>query len=540
MGLRGRGAKGGGDRAGAVDGRLRKDDGAELEPLPVESPFAPPGHGHGHGHGDASSRTAAELSSPLHHPHGQRPSVGYRAAVLGTIVLFIAATGALLVLPGHESPTLALARVRAFVKDQRTAHFVDDEVDTFGSVGGGLGDTSTTRSRSTGDIRLPRDSRVVTDYGTGEGVSEVLTVDGAIYVRNADSTIALGSTLWVKETISGGFGPANMTANDRGSGGMQTFSPTGSEPPVPVGRGIPQEALLAMAQASVMGGGMGPLFNFQGLLEKAQQVETLDHNRLRATAALADLVPEELHKALGADLLSTTGGVTLTIQYGAGGRLDGLVIEALADFDGDQTTDRHDIHFSNWGGPVAVAPPAPGQVDATPGIDEGELAAITDMTVLAPRSLPPGYVLESMDVTHRSVEDEECESVTLEYVRIDWSKVKELTESGGEPPTITVTSVGPNCPYVSDNEPALAGARTVRVGDRTGKLVDNVEDNTYSYLSDGVTLVFDEGTHVLASTNDGEALLLQVMATLGPLDLATQPAAQVPWPFGMHGNDFGD
>ncbi|HEV7887325.1 MAG TPA: hypothetical protein VGO92_07180 [Acidimicrobiales bacterium] len=513
-------------------------DTSDLEPLPVDGPGSGlrPRGGLGAGvagveggdsrgargpGGPRGPRGAFDPVGPAGLHHG--PSRRYRIAALGTTVLFVAAVGALLIVPGPESPVQALSRVRGFVRDERTAHFTAIGVSEYGTTSQGVGSTTTARTRTTGELRLNEWVHAVTE--DGETFDEELVTPKASYYRSAASRLMLEAEQWVASPRGAdGFGSlwagngaqalAGTRPSDLASGG----DPRLAEVAGTLGT-APAQALSQLR--GVAGAGALP-FDLERLLARGRNVESVGDHRLRATAKVFDLLPDGLKQFIARMAVPTDATVTLTVDYGPGGRLDVLTTDTVTDFDGDRQTEHEEIRFSRWGEGVALSLPRPDQIDRTPGIDEAALARISDMTVLAPARLPAGWQLTEVDVVPRDDDVQECEAVTLTYreVPIDVSRLT----SDDDPPTIEVTSVPAACGWRADNEPDLAGVRRVRTGGWEAQVVDNVEDNTYSYLTKGMTAVLEvNATHVLVSTNQGEAVLLATAAALAPLDLAAQP-----------------
>ncbi|MDQ3944115.1 MAG: hypothetical protein M3357_02965 [Actinomycetota bacterium] len=109
------------------------------------------------------------------------------------------------------------------------------------------------------------------------------------------------------------------------------------------------------------------------------------------------------------------GTVTIELTSGAGGRLERIVwrVESTQEVfepsigeDGTETSTRQmdssvettDVRFSRWDEPVDLTPPAPVDVDPTPGIDEKALARFDKFSVPVPRHLPDGFYLVSASV----------------------------------------------------------------------------------------------------------------------------------------------
>jgi hypothetical protein len=500
----------------------------DLEALPVDGPggespyrWAGGDAAGSHAGGGAGAWPAATESGPGGWSgRGGHRGRGYRAASLSTAVLLLAAVGALTVVPGHDSPTRALAEIRDFVASHRTAHFVAVGSNSIGpGTAESLGHTMTTRSRASGAIRLPGESHVVIE--AGDYAIERITLTDRTYSRHADDVSALARQQWVTGRSAGGW-----FAYAPGAGTVVGPEPGPLMPPAEIGSSGGGNLLPVM-----LSGGLGVLADagvpveLESLLAKAQHPLLVEPGHLRATVPMTDLLSAPTAAMLKRAAAGIAGAITFDVAYGPDGRLDSIVIERVMTIDGDRTAAHDAVVFTQWGEPVDIAPPSEGNVDHTPTIDESALAAVSDMTVLAPTTVPAPWKLTSVDVEQEDRESEDCEAVTVEYMRGDVDP-RQFDNSEDDPPTVSITSVPASCPWLDSVEPSLENATPVSVGPWRAQLVENVDDNTYSYLSSGITAVLNvNGTYVVASTNAGRPLLVSMLSGLARLDLGRQPIA---------------
>ena len=445
------------------------------------------------------------------------PPPRYRAAVIATTVLFLAAVAGLLVVPGTEAPAQTLARVTAFVRSERTARFTDDSTTTYGPAAAGeLGHTSTNRSRAAGEIRLPDESHVVVDEGGS--LSEQVVVEQGAFARWGDSRGDLAAASWVPLPR-----PSELLGRLMAHSHEAVAKATPDGNAIVVGNEASPEIGAALEAADGFFSATSFPLDLGRLFDRLTDVEHAGAHRLHGKAKAADLLPPEYKAFIPAGFAALEATIDVAVVYGGGGRLDALTLEYTTTFDDDRETERHDVRFRDWGVPVDIAAPVPSLIDRTPTIDEARLARVADMTVLAPTPVPSPWTLASAEVQERDEEVEECGSVTLTYLRADVDSAAYLGRDD-DPPTVSITSVPVSCPWLENVRLDAEGARTVAVGAATALIVDNVDDNTYAYLGDGVTAALTIGsTYVLASTNAGEPVLLGMLGALAPLDLSAQP-----------------
>ena len=218
------------------------------------------------------------------------------------------------------------------------------------------------------------------------------------------------------------------------------------------------------------------------------------------------------------------GRVTITITSGEGGRLDRLVVEIRETTDGEQSVDTGDLHFANWGEPVSITAPSADAIDHTPAVDEEDLAAFDKFQILARTALPAGWELQSAGVTKEDAEFEECTSVDFTYgPPFDWSSVDFEDDDGPMPTIAHVSMTDAACQWIDDYVVDAADARAVRFGPYRGHVADpgDAEDVGTGFYAYGrlasTTVVADlPGAKLVAGSNAGEQVLLDLLATLAP------------------------
>lgn len=462
---------------------------------------------------------------------GKQRSWQYPALVVAVVVTLLGGVLALVMSrEGEPTPTEALAEVREFVKDARTATFVATSESTSAPKSGDVGHSSTSRSRATGQVQLPDRAHVVSD--DGDYASEIIVVGNEHFMREADNVAALAGERWERWTFG---------EDDKADGGPSAYL------------GGPGGLAVGTAAEFLSAFGPGASMDLDELFEKLKDPERLDDRRIRATAKLADLVPEEVKREIeelrakieaeakehGEDpesddegfeaaLPSLDGTLTATIEYGDDGRLDVLTFDFEQDMGDDRSIDREEIRFADWGKPFTIEPPAGDQVDRTPHIDEDLLAqAQSRFTVYAPSAPPAGWELQSLTVEEHDDEIETCESVDLGYTPADVDP-RDYDGEDEEPPALALSSMASSCEWLADSLPDMEDARRVRIGPWTGRLIEITSEDFISPLLDGLTVVITiGGTTVMASSNLPEAQFLAVLRTLAPIDLAKQPVAQL-------------
>lgn len=421
----------------------------------------------------------------------------YRALAVGLAVVLVGGLAAVLLAPGGgDTPAQALREIRRFVSEQRTATVTGESTTWLQEEGG----PEPVTTRLSGQIRLPDEAHIVSEE---DGYAdETLVAGGSVYGRSAGGKEELAGEKWERR------GPASDDGDD----------------------GDDDARLVAAMSAGI------PL-DLDALFGRLSDARRVGPAQMRGTVSLGDLLPDEVRRLMeaqspafdedeleGTDLpergITATDEYTvefgfhvelvITIGYGPGGRLDSLLIEAEDASDPeDATKDRDEFHFSNWGAPVDIAPPAADQVDLTPGIEEEALAEFQrHATVMALSPPPAGWALAFASVVERDDVNRRCPSAELQYFSDD--------DQPGAPGGILVSTIAPGCPWrdgrLPSNQPP---ARTVRVGAFQAQVTDDGDGLTAVLTVDGATVVVSSGL--------AEAAFLDALRGLAPLDLSRLP-----------------
>ena len=569
---------------------MRWGDGEDrdLEVIPVEelSPFARRGSDsafasvdseRADGVGLGVARLVAGSAGPLVHAP-RRPPI-YRLALLAVMALFVSAVGSLLVVPGKTTPARAWAMVRDFVEDQETAHFAARSAVDYAHPGDDqeAAGRGTLKSEATGQLRLPADMQAVVE--SEGGLEEYVVTGGSIYNRYADAPDDLPEETWEAHPL-----PTDAAVNAVWSGSDSAE--------------FTQGELVRLASGYGMLANFGMPYELGTIFEFGEVVDLVGTDRVRATADWEQMLPGAMQTLVSRLPHRPDGTVTIELDFGPRGRLDAMSLLTVVKFQGAEQTERHDLKFTQWGGAVDIAQPSTESVDETPHLDEEAIADtsmptyaptalptgwVLDNVEVTARDDgqeecetatveyvyrdPAADGLEAEPVRAGVSEPEPAAEVESgSETRSDGGEAGETRSEGGEagetrseggegaapgsdddepgfdntgdierePTMLSITSVAPDCPWMSDLTPSFDAARTVRVDVWDVKIVDGVEDNTYSFLVDGITATFEIGrTRILASTNAGEQFLVSVLPTLAPIDLAAQPT-------GSRTGDFGD
>lgn len=407
-----------------------------------------------------------------------------------------------------RSPAEELGRIREFVASAGTGRFEGTSRSEWGEGPEKPGSTSIDVSRLEGSFHLPGRMRFLED--DGDFLYESIVVDDAAYSRSADSRAELEAEPWTYEAVPGE-GPRSSVAI--------------------LGEGIDEESAAALSTASDVLGAFGTPFDPSELLGRLGGVRWVSSGVLEASVTARDLFPPEVVEAIERDSAEEEidtafldDPVVIRLVHADDGQLDEMVITAESHDGEERTVDRTTLRFSGWGQPVQIAAPSRGEVDVTPGVDEEDLAAFREFPLLAPKSPPAGMVLESAYVQEEDPEIESCPSVDLAYG----------TESPPGPDAevasfLRLSLVDRSCPS-SDEEAAFFGsavpAETVRIGPYEAQLrrLPAPPRDAGPPLLD-VRLTTDRVV-VDAQTNLPQDQAVAALASMGPLDLASQPVAR--------------
>lgn len=438
-----------------------------------------------------------------------------------------------------RTPDQELARVRQFVRTAGTARFAGTSRSESGNGTEEAGSTSIDVTKVDGSFSLPDRLRMVED--SGDSLSETITVKAGTYTRDADTRAGLDAQPWVFEAGSPG---GEHDVVDVAAGGLD-----------------PAGGAVYSADAGVLGSFGGP-FDLAAILGRLHAVRRVSPGVLEAKTTARDLIPPKVVASIeaaaarekaalaahAADATSADPGltagfdgsfadfldtaVTIRLVHAADGRLDELTVITERGTGQDRSVDHSTMRFSGWGDPVSITAPALDKVDLTPEIDEESIAAFSAFTVLAPRSLPPGLRLVIANTSEDDVNNKTCNGVELGY----------NDQSTGPPAGDTLsTELGPG-PYLDlsltqaacmDARPDIAGGTTgpaepLQVGGAAAELTRPSFPDFG--IGDGTTA--DPVLHVRYTIGDVRVdaestlprdQLVAALASLGPIDIATQP-----------------
>jgi hypothetical protein len=472
-------------------------------------------------------------SEPLPAPESDVPTPKLARALLAIAVVALLVGGAMAVIsrPSKADPDKELASVRSFVGNARTAHVVTDEVDTYGNATG-PGSSSTERFHSEGDLRLPDEAHLIQE--DGHTVTEVIAVKKGVYTRDAKTRPEVLNKGWVFDSpVTAGTGMASAS-------GSATIGSVGTSPVVD---GQVDTALGAAAatfdQVMASGAGMG-LPHVLAALKDPVRVDThvlratLDIDVLMRSFGMTDAQITEMKRDGG----DAETAVTVTITSGANGRLDRVLWKAV-----DTSTDPEangvstdDSVFSSWDAPVTITAPGRDALDLTPDVDEQGVAAVHDIALLAPTTLPAAFKLTYADVT--TADDSTisgCRTVNLTFSdpvadEAAYSTPPDPAHPDDYPttPGIELYEVAPDCPSAPklEGQPYVAGANHGFTVPADG--ADWGIGDPPSAGRPEIDVVMKVGnTLVMVSGTVPAAQLTSVLASLAPLDLTKITIATV-------------
>ena len=188
-----------------------------------------------------------------------------------------------------------------------------------------------------------------------------------------------------------------------------------------------------------------------------------------------------------------------------------------------------EVRFSDWGAALTVAPPADGEIDHTPWIEEEWLATLDPALLLAPATLPGELELSSVYV-YPSYDDEstdelDCPSVDLTFGReSDATFFESLDEDDFEDDEVEAAL---------DAQPYLD--ISISTADCAAEMDDTGFDEEFAGLparsdDDGyLELLYDGRVLTISSDNLSEADLVALVGSLRPVSVAELAAAIPEW-----------
>jgi hypothetical protein len=265
--------------------------------------------------------------------------------------------------------------------------------------------------------------------------------------------------------------------------------------------------------------------DLMGVVRALKHPARVDDDTIRASLTLTTLFTDPRLKAA---MLDGTGKVDVELTIGPGGRLDRMGWSLTARRLGDRSRrcnvpfdsygypecvkERAEIRFSRWNEPLEAFSPDITDVDITPGVEEERLATVPADIALAPSSIPDGIVLREADLLTEGFPNGECRTLVLIYR-------PRATRDRGPFPNLDIRISTGGC--LRPEEHFGPPGRSITAGRYRGTV-----------YREGVAVpgaaVFGIGV-AQATVEWGdlpEPQMLDAVASLAPLDLATQPVYQ--------------
>lgn len=355
-----------------------------------------------------------------------------------------------------------LARTTAFVRRNRTAHFVGRvRLEERSGRRRDVGSFSVTRLALEGDARFPGRAHFTVNYGGSH--AEIIVLGRKVWSREADSRGDLNDQRWARDDAG---------SHDRRSGVVRPGDDGNDADP-----GQPQDLLR--------------------LLELARSPRLGDAPAGGRTTLVVDLDPEKAFGEAGEDVDEATMEITVD---GDDGHPRRSVLRVL----GQEVDLTVEYELSSWGESVSIEAPAKAEVDATPGIEEEAIGGFDEAPLLQPVAIPAGWVLDLAEVVEG--EEDDCDRVYVDYV-------DPVSEDSGY---LSLYQMAPDCGTdgEDDDEPEDGSLPFVAGPYRGTFVVDDGEVSAEMVAGDTLIRVFTD-----LSPED----LATVMSRLRPLDLGVTP-----------------
>jgi hypothetical protein len=305
-----------------------------------------------------------------------RPRAYRRLLLAASVGLTLTGLAATQTVQAVATPMAVLDQARDFLDAHPTVRFtgdmtetfddsfVDDEDTTATTNPDGLGSTSTSKSRTRGEIDSKNDALHALDDAGGDGASEMIQVDRVMYSRFADSVAELPNEKWAKFDLAalseGMSAPASQEESDLS--GVLKFA-------------------------------------------AAPQRVTRDGN---VTTIAVELDPV---KMFGEGATKFLKSISAKLAVADGGEVRWMQLDTK----GTDFVSSARMTFADWGAPVVIVAPSDDQVDATPDTNEEAIAAWKDAPLYMPDSIPEGWVMDYADVIDAEDTAEGCAQVELDF-----------------------------------------------------------------------------------------------------------------------------
>ncbi|MFZ6005916.1 MAG: hypothetical protein ACOYXM_18500 [Actinomycetota bacterium] len=353
----------------------------------------------------------------------KRGSGRARLAIGVVVGLGIVAAGLAVVISGGDDidPQRALAAAQAVVESSESFTFEQLQVSRV-EIGDpdGAGSDTTTRSLTKGTVAAADRWRIEEDLGFGFGIEsetyETIRIGDTVYSQGA---FAMPGEEVVGPTwIAGPSDQLEMSVDDLAA----MYGEIEELPEDEMMGGFDDGYKLDLAIGAYLLESSGQPTEITRLVSAATdpQVEqqlsdggVVLRARLAPVAELAEVAAEPIP------------AVDVLLELDAEDRPQLVRFTASA---GTASADV-EVKFSDWGADLAVDPPAEGDIDRTPWIQEEALLEVDPALLAAPSVLPPGMELSGASVWPGDPDYDECESVELSYS----SEVEAAAFDGADP-----------------------------------------------------------------------------------------------------------
>lgn len=264
----------------------------------------------------------------------------------------------------HSDPSAGafVDRALVFVAAHPTAKFHGTITVRGGTARSPIAEATTTRANLAGALQAPHRARAV--IATDDGATELLRVDDAVYVRDADTIVALRNASYTRADAQ-----------------------------------LRRIMRVRAEQAKSL--------DIGAVLSAVTDAKT-SHRRGAITSIEADVDPRAL---FGRTLGRHVQWVTLRADVSDTGAL--RKAQVLTRGEASITTR---LEFTDWTDKtVAIAAPTPAQLDTQPPIARAKLASFKTAALVMPKTLPSGWELVRADVLPAADTQEGCAQAELAY-----------------------------------------------------------------------------------------------------------------------------
>lgn len=423
---------------------------------------------------DSELEPIAVETIPMDLGERERPALRRHQVVAGGLALVLLTAGGLAILTGRAGgrpPEEAMAALRSFLSEATSAH-LDGTVE-------GDGAETVFPVRFEVDVILPAQGHWISQdrHSTSEGVA----VEGGAYYRAAPSRAVLDTRRWRWRDLP-------------------------DEPAALQNPGI--DSLLSFVAGVPLGLHGLDFVALRHMVDGVESVEAIGGGVYRGRVT-RQTPPEGAPAIFG---FGHSGTAEFTVADG--GRLERAVWRLSAEGWPNITLD---IRFSRWDEPLPLTVPGIDDVDPTPEIDEEAVAAFEAAPLLAPETLPEGWILlgayldEHLDRDGKIVHDgweSPCPALSLWY------------QPAFDPRAASRAGAGEEYLRFLELTESTATCRESETDIRES-LPNGGEEGVQKTITVTVGV-----TRVQATSHFSEQDLRRILDQLVPLDLATQPTQQ--------------